>query len=111
LGGNSINNVTSFKLNIDRQAPLVVRLYQEASNLKLLTDEKSTCVYQLNSAQECNYNFEEGIAMQYSNSTEHQLAWDISKTYYIKCQDINGNSPISSKCSIVAKMFENNQVQ
>ena len=103
LGGNAVRNQTTFIIEIDRQAPIVNRVYQSEGKLKIITDEKSTCSYQNNDAKACAFAINEGTAMPYANSTEHFAEWNIGKNYYIKCQDLNGNQPYPADCSIIVR--------
>lgn len=100
-GGNSDTTTTSFRVETDSQAPLVTRVYRDLDALKIVTDEDAQCMYSLNS---CNYVFEEGIAMIYSNpntKTNHYAQWSSSNIYHVKCRDEFGNEPSPNACSIV----------
>ncbi len=100
-GGNSDTNSTRFNIEIDKEAPAVTRAYR-ADGLKIVTDEEAECSYSLNS---CDYNFDEGIKMIYSNpgiKNVHFAEWTPSFVYYIKCRDFYGNQPAPTECSIVA---------
>lgn len=101
LGGNSDTAETTFRVEIDIEPPMVVRVYHEGGNLKILTDEKSSCSYQTNEERECSFEILEGTNMPYTNSTEHFADWIVGKTYYIKCQDQNGRQPLPNECSII----------
>ncbi|MEK6886205.1 MAG: hypothetical protein AABW88_00050, partial [Nanoarchaeota archaeon] len=103
LGGNSVEKITSFYVESDAEAPIVVRVYHDENNLKLITDEKSVCVYDV---LNCNYLFEDGISLTTLNGVNHFVDWDSSKSYYIKCKDEYGNQPAPDSCSIIAKPFE-----
>jgi len=105
LGGNTDINKTSFTIETDNEAPLVVRAYNEESNLKIITDESADCVY---GSENCNYAFADGIKMSSvdENKTEHYIAWDTKKTAYIKCQDKYTNQVGANQCSIILRPFE-----
>ena len=103
LGGNSAREETSFKVKIDNQEPIIVRIYNEGGKLKLITDEKSSCTYSSNEDKECNFILEEATNMPYVNSTQHFADWQESKTYYIKCEDLNGRQPLPTECSIIVR--------
>ena len=106
-GGNVAKNETIFALVSDRSAPLITRAFQEGDKLKILTDEKATCVFNNDRAVRCSYKFEEGIQMLYANSTEHITEWNSEKTYFVKCEDSRGgNRPAFDKCSIQVKPSE-----
>jgi len=96
-GNIALGNAT-FSLKIDDTSPVVVRAYNEGSQLKILTDEQAACYYDLNS---CDFNLENGTQMTTGYSTEHSADWNPSYTYHIKCKDIWGNKP--DECSIIVK--------
>lgn len=104
-GGNTAESKTSFSVSIDKQAPLVTRAYRE-EGLKIVTNEEAECVYSLTS---CNYNFEEGVPLIYSNPSiknNHFLEWNPNAIYYIKCSDLYMNMPSPNACSIIVNTIE-----
>ena len=101
LGGNADTATISFTIDTDFQAPIVVRIFHDGPNLKIITHEEATCVYD---NKDCLYNFEDGIEMT-SDGRIHTVIWDLDKNFYIKCQDEFGNRPPQG-CSIIAKPFE-----
>jgi len=103
LGGNRDDNYTEFRVEVDRSAPIVARIYRESELLKIITTEKSDCRY---STQDCNFEFTDGIEMPYANQTEHVAEWQTELTYYIRCQDEYGNQVDPNSCSIIARPFE-----
>ena len=103
LGGNRDDNFTEFKVEVDRQAPAVARVYRENELLKIVTTEDSECRYDIKS---CNFNFEDGIDMPYANQTEHVAEWKTDDTYYIRCADKYGNMPLSNQCSIIVRPYD-----
>jgi hypothetical protein len=102
-GGNTDEANVSFAVEVDISPPIVVRVYKEDEYLKLITDEPGKCVY---SNSGCDYLFSEGTEMTSLDETEHYVEWDISKDFYIKCQDVYQKSPPPKECSIVARPFE-----
>lgn len=102
LGGNSAWTNTSFKVEIDNNAPVVVRVFKEGTKLKIITDEKSSCSYSNSDDKKCNFAIDEGMNMPYANSTEHYSDWT-TKNYYIKCEDLGGRQPNPTDCSIIVK--------
>ncbi|MFH1500640.1 MAG: hypothetical protein ABIE22_01715 [archaeon] len=111
LGGNTAFEETEFEVVVDREAPKVVRAYQDTGPsticgnvgcLKIVTDEDSTCSY---STTSCNFNLAEGIQMPYANTTEHFAEWSTDFGYYIKCEDESGSEPLPSWCSIVVRAY------
>ncbi len=104
-GGNTATNMTSFTVQSDTSPPIVVRAYNDNNNLKIITDENSTCVYNTDSNIGCTYQFSDGSPMQNSQGNVNQIAWDVTKTFYIKCMDSFGNQPDSDACSIIASPY------
>lgn len=105
LGGNTDYNQTSFSVEVDRSPPQVVRVYNEGNNLKIITDEKSSCWYSQIENQKCNFEISKGKQMLYSNSSEHYAEWNSNINYYIKCTDISGNQPNPIDCSIIVRPY------
>lgn len=104
-GGNVATASTNFKVDVDTATPRVTRVYKDQA-LKIVTDEDAECRYSLNS---CNFNFDEGIRMAYSNSevkNQHFADWKPGTSYYVKCTDVYGNQPDPSGCSIVVRPTE-----
>ncbi len=103
LGGNRDDNSTEFTINVDTEAPKIVRVYREAELLKVVASEDSECKY---STQSCNFKFEDGIDMPYANQTDHAAEWKTDSTYYIRCSDQYGNIPTSNTCSIIVRPYD-----
>lgn len=102
-GGNSDDDMTSFVVDVDNEAPVVTRAYHDIDALKIVTNEDAECVYSLNS---CNYVFEEGIVMQNDfrfgdDRTNHITGWEENSAYYIKCKDDYNNQPAPNSCNII----------
>jgi len=116
LGGNQDRVNTTFNVKVDTQAPQITRIYYDANNLKITTDEEADCYYTNNEATKCNYNLDDpGInQMPHENPTnklDHFSEWNLKLNYYIKCVDINGKQPLPNQCSIIVKPVEiTNQV-
>jgi hypothetical protein len=75
--------------------------------LKIVTDESAKCTYSL---QNCNFNLDEGLQMEYPNVEVKNilgLSWDPKNTYYIKCTDDYGNQPTPNSCSAVVSPKQN----
>jgi hypothetical protein len=106
LGGNSDSATTSFTVESDSTAPVVVRVYHEENYLKLITDEKAECVYGTSDSLRCDYLFEDGTEMNVVDDTEHFTSWDPKRNFYIKCQDEFENPPFPNQCSIIVRPFE-----
>lgn len=105
-GGNAAVNSTSFTVESDTQAPIVVRAYHNENSLNIVTDENATCVYSNTASIGCSYDpIKDGIAMQSLDNNNHQVSWDTTKTFYIKCQDSFGNQPLPDQCNIIVTPF------
>ncbi len=105
-GGNIDEKTTSFTVETDTQAPIVVRAFHEGGQLKIITNEEANCVYSNNNNLGCTYLFEDGLSMQSPENNRHQTSWNPDKTFYIKCQDEFGNQPADpSACSIIVSPF------
>ncbi|MFH1711384.1 MAG: hypothetical protein ABH840_03670 [Nanoarchaeota archaeon] len=105
LGGNADYNQTTFTVEVDRNAPSIVRIYNEGGNLRVETDEKSTCYYSENLNQQCNFAIDDGKKMLYQNATAHFAEWKTNNNLYIKCVDTSGNQPNPTDCSIIARPY------
>ncbi|MBU0466849.1 MAG: hypothetical protein KJ718_02365 [Nanoarchaeota archaeon] len=105
-GGNSVEANTTFTVTIDTGVPSITRVLRDGSVLKIITDEEAKCYY---SETNCNYNVEDGLALTYENPTNrliHITEWAEQVTYYIKCEDYQGNQPIPDQCQIIVKASE-----
>ncbi len=86
----------------DGAPPIVVRMFNDYGNLKIITNEKAKCYYDF---YECNFNLEDRVLMTEDYSTEHSVEW-LGWTYHIKCIDDWGN--MNSGCAIVVKPSSSN---
>ncbi len=105
-GGNVAESNTSFSVIVDSNPPRISRVYRDESSLKIVTDEEAKCSY---STTSCDYIFESGLPLVYEDVSEkivHYTEWDFSKTYYIKCADLQDNRPRSATCQLIAKGSE-----
>ena len=98
--GNIAEATTSFSLEIDKTAPIVVRAYYEKDELKLITNEDSICKYSLDNSKQCRFNFynETYEQMSVGLSKIHSADWASKSVYYIKCEDAWDNK--NSNCAI-----------
>jgi len=103
FAGNSDTREISFTIETDTVPPVVVRIFRDGLNLKIITSEEATCVYD---NKDCLYDFDDGIGMTTSDDKVHSIAWDSNKNSYIKCQDEFGNQPAPQSCSITVRPFE-----
>ncbi len=102
FGGNVDVKKINFSVDIDQEAPIVVRAYYEDGSMKLITDEKAECRYST-STLGCEYSFDDGIKIKSYNKIDHFVKWDTETNLYIKCQDIYGNQPKTNECNIVVR--------
>jgi len=107
LGGNAVYDKVSFEVESDNNAPIVVRVYKEAGQLRIVTVEEAGCAY---SNKDCNFEIEEGIALSTVDNKAHATDWITNKNYYIRCKDNFENQPGLSEsatgCSIVVRPYE-----
>lgn len=102
LGGNSVYNSTSFNVKVDREKPKIVRIYREASELKIITNENAECSYSIN---DCNFEIELGLQMLSLDYLSHSSEWKTNQEYYIRCKDKYNNQPNPNTCSVIVKPF------
>ncbi|MFW6225658.1 MAG: hypothetical protein ACOC3V_01700, partial [bacterium] len=98
--GNDDVKEINFEVEEDKGAPEIARVYKEEDYLKLITNEKSSCVYD---TKNCDYEFEQGMNMSRLGDTRHFVDWDTDTNFYIKCQDEFKNRPSPKECSITVK--------
>jgi hypothetical protein len=101
-GGNTAENSTAFRVEVDKSPPLITRVYKEIPDaLKIITSEDAECAYSLTS---CNFEFNDGIKMIYSNPSiknVHFAEWKPSSVYYLRCKDFYNNEPSSGSCNLI----------
>jgi len=101
-GGNLAEDVINFNVEIDENAPVIARVYEEENLLKVVTVRDSECSYSLNS---CDFSFSEGTEMPFANTTVHVTEWNKENTYHIKCRDEFLNE--EADCSLIVKPITN----
>src|SRR3989339_12972 len=101
-GGNLVKDVVKFEVDIDTDAPVIARAYEEGGMLKIVTIRDSECSYSLD---DCDFSFVEGTEMPYGNTTVHVAEWSNKNTYYIKCRDEFLNE--EAGCSMIIRPTEN----
>ncbi|MCK5044036.1 hypothetical protein KAR52_03485 [Candidatus Pacearchaeota archaeon] len=107
FGNNCDNETTSFSVETDISAPVVVRAYKEETYLKIITNEPAECVYDVKYENfPCDYNFEDGIKMTTIDSTNHYTDWNTQTNLYVQCKDEYGKQPAYGECSIIVRPFE-----
>ena len=102
LTGNCDEEETNFEVETDFESPLVVRVYNDEAQLKIITHEESECVYSTN---DCSYDFDDGLKLTTTNNKEHFAEWDTDNNIYVKCKDGFGNKPDPDECTIIARPF------
>ena len=107
LGGNADSKEFSYEVEVDYTKPTIVRAYKEGSDLKIITNEEAGCVYSNN---DCNYLFDDGLAMSVIDKKNHYIGWNSEKAYYIKCQDKYTNQPLPNECSIIVRPTEEYEI-
>ena len=78
--GNIAQNLTSFRVIIDKKGPEIIRIYNEGG-LKVITSEYARCVYSFKRA----FDFDNATEMS-GTELEHYADWK-PLIYYIQCQD------------------------
>jgi hypothetical protein len=68
--------------------------------LKLVTNEKSECVYDTTS---CNYVFDNGVKISSFDGVQHNIGWSTQDTLYIKCKDDFEGQPSAETCTIIIR--------
>jgi len=105
IGGNSDTKKVEFNVESDAKSPAVMRVSKDNKELKLITNEKSTCVYD---TKDCSYVFSDGLKVTSTDSIKHTISWKTNSIYYIKCKDEYGNEPYPNECSIIIKPVDLN---
>ena len=82
--GNMAANSTSFKINIDKSGPKIVRIYFDGG-LKVVTNEDADCRYSF------LRNFKYDNATKMGSDGRNHFAGFLPKTYYVQCADDLGN--------------------
>ena len=100
LGGNTVYNSTFFKVDVDRREPLVIRVYRQVGELKMITSEKAKCTY---SVKDCNFEIDSGLELMSFDQYVHTTEWKLNQNYYIRCKDQYDNQPNPNTCSIVVR--------
>lgn len=105
-GGNAATANTTFSVITDTADPLITRVFRDSTVLKLITSEEAKCYYSNNN---CNYNLEDGLPLILEEATDrfvHTTPWEEDVTYYIKCEDYQGNQPNPDQCQIIVQASE-----
>ena len=101
-GLNADYKEINFEVQLDNDAPVVVRTYKDEGNLKIITNENASCVYDTSS---CIYSFGDGIPLS-GEGNSHSISWNTNVKYYIKCKDEYGNQPAGDDCNAIIQALE-----
>jgi hypothetical protein len=102
IANNCDTQPINFTVNVDTTPPQISRAYYEAGQMKLVTDEKSDCVY---STDTCNYLFADGLKFKTNDNIDHFTPWDTTSDLYVKCKDQYGNLPAPDECSMIVRAY------
>lgn len=101
---NIAEDSIKFDVFVDDNNPKVLRTYVLNQKLKVVTDEKSECVYHQDNNVQCEFDFEDGKLMTTdAKGLEHDAEWQINKDYYIQCRDMYNNT--KGGCDIVVRTY------
>lgn len=101
-GGNAASSEIEFSTKVDKNIPVVTRVYKKGTDaLQLITNEEAQCYY---SRTSCNFEIAEGLIFNNPSPDQtkaHLTSWKDNSPYYIKCRDPYGNAPSPNACSII----------
>ncbi len=100
IAGNCDEESIKFKIEIDTDEPKITRAYYDGAQLKIITNEKSTCVY---STDTCIYNPSDGLELKTNDGLEHFVNWNTEIDLHIKCLDVFENAPEPEECQLIAR--------
>jgi len=100
-GENSAMNQRQFNIDVDRTAPIVIRVSKEGSNLVITTNEDAVCYYDNATLPSCSFIPAQVEKIDGTYVTSHSFSFNSDKTYYIKCEDPFKNS--NNGCAIIVK--------
>jgi len=95
--GDVVQEETSFEIIYDDAIPQIARVWQEAGEIFIITEEPADCRYSVNS---CSFDFAEGN--QTGTDILHVIDADLGETYHVRCKDEFGNAPTGCSISVVA---------
>lgn len=102
LGGNAVSTDVNFTVAVDKNMPVVTRVYKRGTDaLQMITSEPAECYY---SKTSCNFVTNEGLKFNNPSPDQtkvHIAAWKDNSPYYVKCRDAYGNEPSPNSCSII----------
>ena len=100
LAANVAEKTAKFKIKLDKDAPKVTRVYEQAGQLAVITNENSECFYSMSESEQCSFDITNSTSMS-GKELVHSSELKNGDKYYIKCKDDLGNYPGS--CSIIVK--------
>lgn len=98
---NEASAVGEFVIEVDSDAPKVIRVYHKGGKLKLITNEDAKCYYDF---KRCSFGIN-NETLEFDStgySTEHTAEWITGQTYYVKCKDLFGK--VNDVCAIKIKL-------
>ena len=103
--GNSDNKTITMDVNLDDQAPTVVKSYYEDNRkLVVITNENAICRYATNSSLGCFFNFDsDNSTLMTGEQTYHEGYWRYTENYYVKCQDKYNNTNLN--CGVELRTY------
>ncbi len=84
---NIANASIQFNIVLDEEGPAITRIYKAGTNLRVVTNEPSTCAWSKNA---CSFEFANGTALTGTTHT-HTMPYENGINYKIKCKDSFGN--------------------
>jgi len=93
--GNVDSRTTNFRVEVDKNAPEITRVYDSSGNLVVVTNENAECRY-VNNDNGCDLT--NSSAMN-GNQLLHSVSFNRNNMYWIACSDEFGNK--NDECLIV----------
>ena len=101
--GNEDRKNASFNLVIDSSAPFISRLFEKTGKMNIKTDEDSICYYSFNKLLNCFFDISNATLLSGLYNQNHDVLWEIDKTYYLRCKDFYGN--VDNGCNKIVKTY------
>jgi len=93
--GNSATRTANFRVEVDKNAPKITRVYDSSGNLIVVTNENAECRY-INNDNGCDLT---NSTLMNGNQLTHSLPFNRNNIYWIGCADQFGNK--NDECLIV----------
>lgn len=97
IAGNTAEATANFNIEIDNDAPDIARVYAQAGNLNIVTNEQSQCYA---STSSCSFDIANSTALSGSEIV-HSMSFSLGSVHYIKCKDRFGN--VQGDCSMAVR--------